>query len=136
MCCKAEEHIRYIVAGCTALAPSEYTNRHNKVAGYLHWTICKHMGLQVTEKYYEHIPEKVINDHGTTIMCDIRVITDQAILANRPDRVLHHKNEKTCLLINITIPDDQKLTQKKLKNLEIKVSRMWKVKTKIVPIIF
>jgi len=82
MCCKAEEHIRYIVAGCTALAPSEYTNRHNKVAGYLHWTICKHMGLQVTEKYYEHIPEKVINDHGTTIMCEIRVITDQATLAN------------------------------------------------------
>jgi hypothetical protein len=37
------------------------------------------MGLQVTDKYYDHIPEKVINDHGTTIMWDIRVITDQAI---------------------------------------------------------
>jgi len=68
-------------------------------------------------------------------MWDIHVITDQAILANQPDRVLHHKNEETCLLINIAIPDDQKLTQK-LKYLEIKVSRMWKVKTKIVPSIF
>jgi len=36
---------------------------------------------------------------------------------------------KTCLLINIVIPDDQKLTQKKWENLEIKVSRMWKVET-------
>jgi hypothetical protein len=33
MCYKAEEHIKDIVAGCTTLAPSEYTNRHKKVAG-------------------------------------------------------------------------------------------------------
>jgi len=36
MCCKAEEHIKHGVAACTTLAPSEYTNRHNKVAGYIH----------------------------------------------------------------------------------------------------
>jgi len=47
---KAAEHMKHIVAGCTALAPSEYTNRHNKVAGYIHWMMCKHMGLQVTDK--------------------------------------------------------------------------------------
>jgi hypothetical protein len=60
MCYKAEENIKCIVLGCTTLAPSEYTKRHNKVAGYIHWTICKHMGLQVTDKYYEHIPERII----------------------------------------------------------------------------
>ena len=27
------EHIKHIVVGCRTLAPSEYTNRHNKVAG-------------------------------------------------------------------------------------------------------
>jgi aromatic ring hydroxylase len=47
---KAEEHIKHIVAGCTTIAPSEYNYRHNKVAGYIHWMICKHMGLQVTDK--------------------------------------------------------------------------------------
>jgi len=36
MCCKAEEHSKHIVAGCSTLAPSEYTNGHNKVAGYIH----------------------------------------------------------------------------------------------------
>jgi hypothetical protein len=50
MCYKAEEHIKHIVVGCTTLVPSEYTNTHNKVSGYNHWTICKHMGLKVTEK--------------------------------------------------------------------------------------
>jgi hypothetical protein len=39
MCCKAEEHEKYIVAVCTTLAPSEYTNIYNMAAGYIHWTI-------------------------------------------------------------------------------------------------
>jgi hypothetical protein len=55
MCCKAEGHIQQIVLRCKTLAPSEYTNRHNKVA------ICKHMRLQVTDKYYEHTPDRDIN---------------------------------------------------------------------------
>ena len=50
MCCKPEERIKNIVAGSTTLAPSEYTTTHNKEAGYIHWTIYEHMGLQGTEK--------------------------------------------------------------------------------------
>jgi hypothetical protein len=79
---KAEEHINHIVVGCTTLTPSEYTNRQNKVACYIHWTICKHMGLQVAIKDYEHTPEKVINVNNTTIKWEIVVITDQTILAS------------------------------------------------------
>ena len=58
MCYKTEENIKHIVTGFTTLAPSEYTNRHRKVAGYVHWMICKHMESQVTDKYYEHVPER------------------------------------------------------------------------------
>jgi len=62
--------------------PSEYTNRHNKVAGYIHWLIRKHMELQCTDNYCEHIPERVVNVYGTTVMWDVPVVTDQTILAN------------------------------------------------------
>jgi len=55
-------------AGCAALAPSEYKSRLNKMAGYIHWTVGKHMGLQVADKHYEHVPESVINVSGTTIV--------------------------------------------------------------------
>jgi hypothetical protein len=54
---------------------------------------------------------------------------------------LYDKEEKTCLLIDITIPDDWNVNTKeteklsKYKNLEIEVSRVWKVRTKIVPLI-
>ena len=64
------------------------------------------MGLRVTAKYYGHVPEMVISVNNTTIMRDILVITDRKILANKLDKVLYDKKEKTCLLNNITLPDD------------------------------
>jgi len=91
--------------------------------------------------YYEHMPERVINYNGTTTVWDVAVITDRTILANRPDVVLHDKTEKTCLLIDVAISDDSNLNTKeteklsKYKDLEIDVSRMWRLRTKIVPVI-
>jgi len=61
-------NITHMVGRCTTLAPSEYTIRHNKVAGYIHWTIRKCMGLQVTEKCYEYISGRVISVSNTTAM--------------------------------------------------------------------
>jgi hypothetical protein len=72
-------------------ALSEYSNRHSKEDGFTHLTICKCMGFQVTDKYYEHKPERVISVTGTTFMWIIPVTTDQTIPANRPDIVLHDK---------------------------------------------
>jgi hypothetical protein len=34
------------------------------------------MGLQVTDKYYEHIPEWAINVNGISINWDVPAITD------------------------------------------------------------
>jgi hypothetical protein len=42
MCYKAEEHITLIVVRCTTVVPSEYS---------------KHVLLQVTGRYYKHLPE-------------------------------------------------------------------------------
>jgi len=54
---------------------------------------------------------------------------------------LHDKTEKTSLLIDTAIPDDSNINTKeteklsKFKDLQIKVSRMWAVRTKIVPVV-
>ena len=141
MCYKAEEHTKHTVVGCTTLGKSEYTNRHNKVGGYNHWTIREHMGSRVTNSYYEHILETAINVNGTTIMWDILVFTNRTVLAYRPNRVLHDKKGTISLLIDIATPDDLNVnTQEteqlsKYKDLEIEVSRMWKVRAIIVSVI-
>jgi hypothetical protein len=74
-------------------------------------------------------------------MWDEPFVTDRKILTNRPDIVLHGKDEKTCLLIDIAIPDDSNVKTKeteklnKYKDREIEVNRMWKVRSKTVPVI-
>jgi hypothetical protein len=45
-------------------------------------------------------------------MSDVPVITNQTILTQQPDIVLHDEKEKTCLLINVSIPDDSKVNTK------------------------
>jgi hypothetical protein len=82
------------------------------------------------------MPESVINVSGTAIMWDAPAVTGRTILAIRPDIVLQNKEENNCLLIDIVIPDDSRVNTKegeepsKYKDLEIEVSRMWKVRTK------
>ena len=54
---------------------------------------------------------------------------------------MHNKKENTCLLIDIATSDDSHVNRKetdklsKYKDLEMAVSRMWKVRTKTVPAI-
>jgi hypothetical protein len=38
-CAERQKHKEHIVTGCTTIPPFEYTNRHNKLAGYIHWKI-------------------------------------------------------------------------------------------------
>ena len=94
MCYKAEEHTKHTVAGSTELAPSDYTNRHNKVAGYSHWTTHINIWGYRLLTSTMNIPERFIIVNSTTIMWDIPIITDRKILANQPDIVLHDKKRR------------------------------------------
>ena len=64
--------------------------------------------------------------------------SDRTKAVNRPDIVLKNKKDKTCLLIDMTIPLDTdtsvKTTEKltKYKDLEIEVEQMWRLKTTTV----
>ena len=66
---------------------------------------------------------------------------DRVIEANRPDVVIKNKQEKSRLLIDISIPTEKntsvKVTEKfsKYKDLEIKVERMWGMKATTVPVV-
>ena len=69
------------------------------------------------------------------------IYTDRTTEANRLDIVLKNKKDKTCLLIDMTIPLDTntsvKTTEKlnKYKDLEIEVERMWGLKTTTVRVV-
>jgi len=107
MCYKAEEHTNIWSRDAQHLRHlNTLIDTIRWLAGYIHLKICKHKGLHVADKYYEHTAEKVINVKGTSGTWDASVITDQTILVNRPDIVPYDKIEKTCLLIDMAVPDD------------------------------
>ena len=67
--------------------------------------------------------------------------TDRTIAANRLDIVLKNKKDKTCLLIDMTIPLNTNTSVKtrekitKYKDLEIEVEPMCGLKTTTVPVV-
>jgi hypothetical protein len=99
------------------------------------------MELQVPDRYYEHIPERVINVIGMLLCGAYRLLQIKQYWQTNLIQCCTIKKEKSHLLIDISVPDDSnvntKETQKlsKYKDLENKVSRIWQVRTSIVPVI-
>ena len=141
LCHQHPETIAHVIAGCPQLAKSEYIQRHNKAAAYIHWAICREHNIQVTDKYYEHQPKTVTENHNITVLWDMPVQTDRQINANRPDIIVKDKQSKTCLLIDMAVPNDTNTSRKtieklsKYKDLEIEIERMWGMKTSTVPVV-
>jgi len=83
----------------------------------------------------------VCEDGDVTLLWNQAVHTDREDTANRPDIIIKKKREKTCTLIDVAIPADRNVVQKKAekklkyKSLCIEIQRMWNLKCTIVPII-
>ena len=141
-CSKHVETIDHLVSGCPVLTPNEYMKRHDRVGQYLHWCICKHYGVETEAKnWYEHHPPAVVEHKNITVLWDFPINTDRTIKANRPDIVVKDRIEKTCLLIDMSVPSDKNVAVKefdklsKYKDLEIEIQKMWHLKTSVVPVI-
>ena len=141
ICKNQKETIDHIIAGCTIIAPTEYLERHNKIARYIHWNICKEAGIKVCTKWYEHVPQPVMETKEKTILWDFSIHTDRTIKANRPDLIIKEKTSKKCLLIDVAVPADKNVTIKefekrsKYKDLEIEIQRMWHMETEVLPVV-
>ena len=141
MCYKQSETIDHITSGCEVLAKSDYIERHNKAAAYVHWNICNDLGIKTSDKWYKHQPDTVTSTDTHTVLWDMAVNTERHIGANRPDIIIKDKVNSNCKLIDMTVPCDKNVSIKemekksKYKDLEIEIQRMWKMKTEVIPIV-
>ena len=91
--------------------------------------------------WYQHETPPVMENDRATILWDFSIQTDRTIKANRPDIVIKDKTEKTCLLLDVSIPSDRNTSLKtyeklaKYKDLDIELAKSWHVKTKTIPVI-
>ena len=78
---------------------------------------------------------------NVTILRDFTVHTDKRIDANRPDIIIKKHEERSCIMMDVVVPSDQNNSLKefqklsKYKDLDIEVTKMWKLKTKIIPVV-
>ena len=94
----------------------EYLQRHDRVTSFIPWILCKNFNLPHTEKWYEHTPQQVIESTEITILWDVTINVD-TVPADK----------------HISLKEFQKLS--KYKNLKTEVTKMWKLKTKSIPVV-
>ena len=139
ICTQCDETIDHLISRCPTLDPNEYLNRHNRVAQYLRWKICKHYGAQHAEYWYEHQSEAVRENDNVTILRDCSTQTDRKIKANKPNITVNNKKEKACKLIDLKISADKNVSVAELeklskyKDLEVEVGKLWHMKTVTIP---
>ena len=140
MCSVGLETVNHIVAGCSALAPMDYTDRHCQVASIIHWDVCRHFGVSVESRWYRHHPDRLVETDDIIMMWDTTIPTAKKIKANRPDVCLRNKKTNT-FLIDISCPADDNIGRKHAENLakysdlRVEISRMWHCRTLVVSVV-
>jgi hypothetical protein len=57
----------------------------------------------------------VYEEGDVTVLWNQAVNTDREVTANRPDKIIKNKTEETCTMIDVAIPADRNVVQKKRK---------------------
>ena len=109
----------------------------SNVARIVHWKLCGKYNLKKSEKWYEHAPEIVVK-----ILWDVMVQSDREIRARKPDIAVVNKNERSCVIIDIALPEDIKVSKKEREKIERyqelkrEIKRMWNIRSiKVIPVI-
>ena len=141
LCKQHEETTEHLTSECPILAKNEYLTRHDKVCAHLHYSICKALGIETTDKWHTYMSKPAHEEGDVTVLWNQAVHTDRDVTAHRPDIIIKNKKEKTFTLIDVAIPADrnvvQKEAEKKLnyKSLGVEIQRMWNLKCTIIPVI-
>ena len=129
------------MSGCPIRAPAEYQNWHDRLGQYIHWCLCQNFCLPHERNWWEHKPPKVIANKNATFLWDFAIHTDRKIQADRPDIVVKNHTDKSCFLIDMSVPSNTNVSLKifeklsKYKDLEIEVTNTWHLKITTLPVV-
>ena len=82
VCDKHTKATNHLVSGCPILAPTEFLNQHDRLVQYIHWFLCKNVGLLHESNWWEYKPPKVIQNKNATILWDFDIRADRTIQTN------------------------------------------------------
>ena len=94
LCKQHEETTDHLNSGCPILAKNEYLMRHDKVCTHLHFSICKALGTETTDKWYIRMPNPMCEEGDVTVLRNQAVHTDREVTANKTDKIIRNKKGK------------------------------------------
>jgi len=68
LCKQHEETIDHLNSECPILVKNEYLMRHNSVCTHLHYSICKALGTETTDKWNTHMSKPVCEEGDVTVL--------------------------------------------------------------------
>jgi hypothetical protein len=66
-------------------------NNNNNNNTYLHYSICKELGIETGENWYSRISKPVTEHEGITVLWNQGIQTDREVSANWPDIIVKNK---------------------------------------------
>ena len=119
LCGEREETISHVVAECKMLAQKQYKVwRHDKVAQVIHWKLCQRFGFPLKERWYEHVPERVLENEEVKLLWDFPIQTDHQLDHNKPDIVIHYKQKQECQILDVACPFDTRVKSKEKEKID------------------
>ena len=109
------ETVAHVVSECCKLAQTEYKERRDNVAWYIHWQLCGKCGLEKANNWYEQKPERVVESENSKILWDFTIQCDRKIEERRPDIVFI---DKKVVIIYVAIPGDDRVRDRELEKVE------------------
>ena len=100
-----ERTVDHILSACSTIFNTEYLQRRDWVASLIHWILCKNLTLAHTDKWYECIPQPVMESTEVTVLWDFTINADRKIEVNRPDIIITNFEENTCIMTDIYVQE-------------------------------
>ena len=135
LCRKVDESINYLISGCSKLVQKEYKRKPSRKSNF-----------ESGYKWYKNEPESVSEDEDYKILWDLSIQTDHVIETWRPDLVVMDKKERSCKIIDFSVPGDSRIEGKEkdkiakyqdlARELQFRILyKIWNVKVKIIPLV-
>ena len=81
-------------SGWPILATNEYLMSHYRVCALLHYSICKSLGIEMTDKWRARAHKPVTEHEGVSVLWNEGEQTGREGTVNRPDIVIKNKKKR------------------------------------------
>src|SRR5678815_5274493 len=125
MCNEWSESVCHILSGCgVLLLRGSYTEKHNNICRLIHYRLCRKFEIEVnTVNHWEHNPNNIEENNRVLILYDYNIPTDAQVTHNKPDIVIYNKTENKCLIIEVGVPWDGRVSAYEIEK-EMKYQRL------------